>query len=54
MVGRGFGLVMAFSFCFAPLHAARHAHAQPPQGAEVIHKTGLPFEGRTGLAGSEL
>ncbi len=29
----GFGAVMAYSFCCAPLHAARH-HAQPPQGAE--------------------
>jgi len=31
---------MAFSFCFAPLHAARLAQAQPPQGAEVVRKTG--------------
>src|SRR3569832_934545 len=53
MVGRGLGLVMAFSFCFAPLHAVR-SHAQPPQGAEVIRKTGPPCEGWTGLAGSEL
>src|SRR6185437_4516188 len=32
MVGRGFGVVMAYSFCCAPLHAVR-PFAQPPQGA---------------------
>jgi hypothetical protein len=26
---------MAYSFCCAPLHAARH-FAQPPQGAEMF------------------
>src|SRR6266702_787553 len=54
MVGRGLGLVMAFSFCFAPSHAVRSAHARPPQGAQMIRKTGLPFVGWTGIAGSEL
>src|SRR3984893_91084 len=33
MDGRGLGVVMAYSFCCAPLHAVRH-FAQPPQGAE--------------------
>src|SRR5713101_386427 len=33
--GRGFGMVMAYSFCCAPLHAVRH-FAQPPQGAEIF------------------
>src|SRR5450759_4755486 len=35
MVGRGFGVVMAYSFCCAPLHAVRH-FAQPPQGAGMF------------------
>src|SRR6266849_8710818 len=42
--GRGFGVVMAFSFCCAPLHAVRY-FSQPPQGAERF---------RDRLAGSDL
>src|SRR3569833_2854740 len=38
MVGRGFGVVMAFSFCFAPLHAVRLL-AQPPQGADLTRSS---------------
>src|SRR5258705_2652156 len=44
MVGRVFGVVMAFSFCFAPLHAVRFA--QPPQGAgrfRVVWPPSLPL-----------
>src|SRR5436305_14640452 len=33
--GRDFAVVMAWSFCCAPLHAARE-FAQPPQGAEFF------------------
>jgi hypothetical protein len=28
-------MLMAYSFCSAPLHAVRH-FAQPPQGAEIF------------------